>query len=430
MHPSKERIRDAVSSLKEDAISLLSDLVRFKSLTDEPDQEKIQLFLADVFRKLELDVDYWNVNLDQIQHIDGFSPVYGLWKWKSSVVATHTPPAGCEGKSLMFNGHVDVVPTGSPDLWTNDPFEPMVRNGRLYGRGAGDMKAGIVAFIMAFRALKKTGFQPAASIHFSTVVDEECTGNGALSVVARGYTADACIIPEPFPSVMTAQLGVLWLTVTVTGKPAHVLDTSAGKNAIDQAMTLFNGFKDLQAAWNTPELREGSHERYGHLQHPLNFNLGRVAGGEWASSVPCQCSMSVRVGFFPDIPVTHIKAKLEGCLEHTATQNGGIQYSVKYEGFNAPGVVVGGGMGEACDVVRELGQAYQAALDRTVAPGPVTCTTDARVFELQGGMHATCLGPHAHSIHGIDESVDIASMMDIAAVLAHFIVRWCGVVPL
>lgn len=99
-----------------------------------------------------------------------------------------------------------------------------------YGRGSGDMKGGVVAAITALKALRKLGYRPSGRLHFETVPEEENTGNGALACCVKGYTADACIIPEPFADTLsTAQVGVMWMTVEVDGTPAHVLDMTKGE---------------------------------------------------------------------------------------------------------------------------------------------------------------------------------------------------------
>ena len=134
-----------------------------------------------------------------------------------------------DGPVLCFAGHTDVVPTGPVEQWGSDPFVPTVRDGKLYGRGAADMKAGIVAYTQAFRALQKLGYEPAAPVYLQSVVEEECTGNGALACLVEGYTADAAIIPEPFEGVMSAQMGVMWLTIDVHGLPVHASVAHTGE---------------------------------------------------------------------------------------------------------------------------------------------------------------------------------------------------------
>lgn len=134
------------------------------------------------------------------------------------------------GKSLIMNGHIDVVPTGPLDMWSTPPFQPR-RDGRwLYGRGSGDMKAGVAAMLGAFDAIRRAGFRPAADLYLQSVVEEECTGNGALACLARGYRADAALIPEPVSDgLLRAQVGVLWFQVHVRGLPVHVARAGTGR---------------------------------------------------------------------------------------------------------------------------------------------------------------------------------------------------------
>ena len=113
-----------------------------------------------------------------------------------NVVGAHRPKTP-KGKSLILNGHIDVVPTGPLDMWSSPPFEPRISGGWMYGRGAGDMKAGLAANLAALDALARLGLKPAGDVYVQSVVEEECTGNGALACLQRGYRADAAIIPEP-----------------------------------------------------------------------------------------------------------------------------------------------------------------------------------------------------------------------------------------
>ena len=225
---------------------MLSDLVRHGSTLGN--EASAQYHMAEVFAGLGLTVDKFEIDVNTIKDRPGFSPVDWSYAGKENVVGVHQPRRNT-GRSLIFNGHIDVVPTGPEDMWTDPPFEPVVRDGRLYGRGGGGMKAGIVAYTMAFKALRNLGVQPAAPVYLQSVVEEECTGNGALACLALGYAADAAIIPEPFEqSLMTAQIGVMWFRVLVRGKPAHVLDTSAGVKAIEGRLRPGHGAQGARGA--------------------------------------------------------------------------------------------------------------------------------------------------------------------------------------
>ncbi len=203
-----------------------------------------------LFQGMGLKTARFAVSDSELSHLPGYSPAVGRWHRHDNVVGSHKPRDAL-GRSLILNGHIDVVPIGAEALWSSPPFEPVVRDGRMYGRGAGDMKAGIAAYITAFRALQQLDRQPAAPVFLQSVVEEECTGNGALACLHRGFRADAAVIPEPFAhTILSAQVGVLWLTVEVMGRPAHVMAARSGINAIEAAFALFQGLKAMEEEWN------------------------------------------------------------------------------------------------------------------------------------------------------------------------------------
>ncbi len=422
--PSESDIIGAVDALDGEALAMLSALVRHGSTLGN--EAGAQDFMARSFAALGLSVDRFEIDLEAIKDRPGFSPVDWSYAGKTNVVATHQPRRNT-GRSLILNGHIDVVPTGPADMWADPPFEPVVRDGRLYGRGGGDMKAGIVAYTMAFKALQNLGVAPAAPVHMQSVVEEECTGNGALACLARGYTADAAIIPEPFDHMlMTAQMGVMWFRVHLRGKPAHVLDTSAGVNAIEAAFDVVQALKGLEERWNDPDRR---HPAYVDDSHPINFNLGVIRGGEWPSSVPTECSFEMRVGFFPGVALADVRRDIEATIADAAAAHPGLRESppvVDFVGFQAEGCSVD----EGGDMMRALADAHLRVTGRDAERRATTATTDARFFNLYGDIPATCYGPEAQNIHGIDESVGLDSLRDVTRVLALFIAKWCGLEPI
>jgi acetylornithine deacetylase len=411
----------AVENLRRDMVDLATTLVRFPSLNG--DEAGAQDFMEGLFRGIGLATERFGVRDADLKDLPGYSPSVGQWERHDNVVAIHRPrdPAG---RSLILNGHIDVVPVGAEELWSRPPFDPVVRGGRLYGRGSGDMKAGIAAYVTAFRALKSIGLQPAAPVFMQSVVEEECTGNGALACLHRGYKADAAIIPEPFGhSILKAQIGVMWLSVEVFGKPAHVLNAAQGINAIEAAFALWRGLQSLETQWNEPANR---HPAFAHLEHPLRFNLGKINGGEWASSVPTRCVMDLRCGFYPGVAAAQARAAIEARLNETITGNpalAGIAHRVRYAGFQAEGFV----LERTEPLLSELAAVHSKVMNGDPDWFASSATTDARSFNLYGSIPATCYGPEAQNIHGIDESVSIESTLRVAQVLALFMARWCGV---
>ena len=153
-------------------------LTRLPSLRGQ--EATAQDFMARHYRARGLSVDHWKINVADIEHLPGFSPVAVSYDNAFNVVATHRPREK-KGRSLIMNGHIDVVPTGPADLWTRPPFDSYISGDWLYGRGAGDMKAGLWGCVAAFDALDRLGLRPAAEVYLQSVVEEECTGNGALA---------------------------------------------------------------------------------------------------------------------------------------------------------------------------------------------------------------------------------------------------------
>ena len=408
----------AVDAGNDDLITLLASLVRFPSLLGE--EAGAQDYLEGLFQGMGLRTVRFAVHDHELAHLPGYSPGLGKWPRHDNVVAAHRPHEQ-RGRSLILNGHIDVVPVGAAELWTDPPFEPTIRDGRMFGRGAGDMKAGIAATITAMRALGWLGRQPAAPLFLQSVVEEECTGNGALACLHRGFRADAAIIPEPFAhTILHAQVGVLWLSVEVLGRPAHVMSARSGINAIEASFALFQGLKQMEDEWNAAR-----HPAFADHPRPININLGRIQGGEWTSSVPARCVMDVRVGFYPGISVPQAKAAAEERLARTAHSDPrlqGVRYTVSYAGLQAEPLLVDTGH----PMIGVLGAAHERVFGSAPQLVASSATTDARFFNLYGSMPATCYGPEASDIHGIDESVSLTSTLEVTKVLALFIARWCG----
>jgi acetylornithine deacetylase len=356
------------------------------------------------------------------------SPFSSPFSWdvsdKANVVAdlvgSDRATAAGGGRSLVLNGHIDVVGPASERLWRTAPFEAVRDGDWVYGRGAGDMKAGLVAIVGAVRALQRLSLRPLAPVQLQSVVEEECTGNGALQCVLSGSRPDAAVITEPFPSaITTSQIGVLWFHIDIAGAPAHVGEASEGVNAIEAAFPIVVALHRLEA-----ELNEAPPPPYNEIEHPLNLNIGTIAGGDWPSTVAAECTLSCRIALYPGMPIAEMQARIEATVADAAASDPYLAKHppvVRYDGFACEGTTVPDDL--------PLVQALSAAHERvTGIPAPTTATTattDARAF-VQHGIPAVCLGPHAEAIHGVDERVLWPSVVQTAQVLAVFIRDWCG----
>ncbi len=410
-----KRIVAAVDANFDRQVDFLSELVGCPSLRGR--EQSAQALMAETLAELGLEVDRWELDADDLRHLPGFSPVEAPYENAINVVGMHRPERKT-GRSLILNGHIDVVPAGPLDAWTSPPFSARVENGWMFGRGAADMKGGLSAAVFALEGLRRAGYRPAAEVCVQSVIEEECTGNGALACLARGYRADAVLIPEPRGEAVTsAQLGVMWLRLTVRGKPAHVREAEIGANAIEAAFPLLQALHRLEAEWNAPERRPAA---FKGLAHPINFNVGRIVGGDWPSSVPAWCIFEVRVAVFPGQSLDDAKAEIEARLHEAAAGLGGL--TIDYHGFMAEGYELTGG--EAALGV--LANAHRAAVGGDLPSVPTTACTDARFFGLYDGMPSLVYGPKGGAIHGFDERLDLDSLNRVTRSIALFVAEWCG----
>lgn len=416
------QIVEAVDAKFDEQVSLLADLVRIPS--QRGGEAAAQAFMAEQYRDRGYSVDHWKIDLDEIKGLRGFSPVTISYEDAYNVVATHKP-SGPGGRSLILNGHIDVVPVGPLEQWTKNPYGAEIQDGWMYGRGAGDMKSGLLACLSAMDALKHIGLQPASEVYLQSVVEEECTGNGALACLARGYKADAAFIPEPLlPKLMRAQVGPMWFKVRVLGDPQHASGafSGTGANAIDKAIHLILELRNLETVWND---RKCDHQHFCDHPHPINFNLGKIAGGDWASSVPAWCEFDMRVAVYPGQRLEDARSEIEQFITQAAAKDKFLARHlpvVSYHGFMAEGYV----LENSEEVEKSLRLAHRLVFDEELQEHATAAATDARFFGLYADTPAIVYGPECKMAHGYDEAVQLESLRDVTKTIALFIASWCG----
>ena len=410
----------AVEKGFEEQIAFTEELVRFPSLRGQ--EHTAQDFVQRALSQRGYATDRWAIDVEQIKEHPGFSPVTVSYENAINVVGTHRPREE-KGRSLILNGHIDVVPTGPIDQWSRPPFEPYCCADWLYGRGAGDMKAGIAANIFALDALRALGYQPAATVYLQSVTEEECTGNGALACLQRGYRADAAIITEPMSeSLVRANVGVIWFQVHIRGVPVHVLEATEGSNAILAAYDLIKALQGLEDRWNA---KRTSQRYFEDLDHPININIGKIAGGDWASSVPAWCSFDARAAIYPGEDPREAALELETCLREACRDHPFLANNppeIEYNGFFTEGYV----LEEGSDAEKTLARAHAVSCKESLEAKVSPAYLDGRVFVLYGDTPCLVYGPHSENIHGFDERVSLDSIQRVTGALALFIAEWCG----
>lgn len=414
------RIMESVQIGFEEQLEVAQKLVSFPSVRGE--EGECQAYVASQLRERGYEVDQFTLDVNAIKDKPGFAPVTVSYEQAENVVGLLPSRSGAK-RSVVLNGHVDVVPPGPLEMWSRPPFEPYVEDGWLYGRGAGDMKAGVAANLFAIEALRRIDERLCAGAVFEAVVEEEATGNGTLACIHRGYGADAALITEPmWDRLVACQVGVLWFEVNIQGRPAHVRESEAGSNAIQAAVSLIAALRSLEERWNAPERR---HRGYADIEHPLAFNIGRIQGGDWPSSVPAWCTFEVRAALFPEQDLDAAKREIEACIAdaaHAMPQLKDHPPTVTYTGLHGPGYCLGSEGRTAKEV---LAQAHRRAYGADLQTFASTTGTDARYFGVYSQIPALVYGVTAENIHGFDERVSLDSLLKNTQAIALFIAHWC-----
>jgi acetylornithine deacetylase len=235
-------------------VNFLQELIRIPSVTG--DEGPIQEFIASKLKEMGLEVEVFVPSLEELRKHPAFVEVSQPYEGRPNVVGTLKGTGG--GKSLLFNGHVDVIPAGDPESWIHGCWSGDVEDGKLYGRGASDMKSGLAAMTMAVKAIVDSGIKLKGDVILEYVMDEELSGNGTLACVMKGYKADAGICCETSSMrVQPGSIGRIWFEIKVKGKAAGIQRRWEGVNAIEKGYLV------------TKAVAEFEKVRVERISHPL-----------------------------------------------------------------------------------------------------------------------------------------------------------------
>jgi acetylornithine deacetylase len=406
----------------------LQKLVRFPSLRGQ--ESDCQDWLCAEFAARGWSVDRYTLADVELANLPGYAPQIGIDPTRSCQVVATVPPsadhaASKPGRSLILQGHVDVVPPGPEDMWNDPPFSGTIRDGWLLGRGAQDMKMGISALVFALDAISTAGLKLIGPVYLQTVTEEESTGNGALSTLARGYRADACLIPEPTANTITrAQTGALWFKLRVRANPVHVARAQDGGNAILAAFAVITALQQLTALFNA-EARCDPHFR--HVVDPIKFNVGVIRGGDWPSSTPSWCEADCRIGVLPGRSIDQVKRQILDCVSEAANREGytAVPPMIDWNGFHAEGAALEPGSAAESTLAAAHQMVFQAPLTERLS----TAVNDTRYYALYRRIPSLCYGPSGKGMHGTNERANLENLKQTTLVIAAFIAEWCGYEP-
>lgn len=260
------------------------------------------------------------------------------------------------------------------------------------------------------------------------MIEEETTGNGAATVLAKGYRADAVLTSEPTDErLVRANTGVMKFAVTVQGVPAHPLEVACGRSAIDIAIRVIDHLRRLEARWIAQ--RPAAPAELVAVNNPIALTIGTISGGEWLASVPSACRFEGRIGFYPGEDMPRREEELETCLADAFREDSFLANcpapEIEWVGVKQSAFVLApGGAAESClSAAHALANPSGKPLESFLMP----CYLDAAVFALHGGMTNLVYGPVAERIHAVDERVNLPSLLRVTKTIALFAAEWCGI---
>ena len=419
MHDIKNKINKAINDNKDEIIAFVQKLVRTPSLANQ--ESDVQHIIHEKLNSIGLSSKIIPVIFSELEHHpafndDGFSPdsrinVTALWQGNN------------KAKSLILNGHVDVVPTGPEKLWNDDPFSGNIVDGKIYGRGSCDMKAGLSSGLFAIYILKNLGFSPDGDIIFQSVVGEESGGCGTLTNIVKGYHADAAIILEPTSLKLSPiQSGALTFRLKVPGKATHASMRWDGISAIEKYSLIH------QSIINFEKERHDSFdvEYYQSKDRVAPINIGTIEGGQWHSTVPESIIAEGRLGVFPGESNEKAKESFERHINRFSQSDNWLKdHPPVIEWFE--GQFESGQTSLNHPLIKELGDTYNNVSNQDAIIEGVTYGSDLRLFTNHANIPSVLFGPgDVRLAHAANENILIDEILISTEVIANMIVNWCG----
>jgi acetylornithine deacetylase len=397
-------------------VAFLCELVAIPSLDGQAAEVTIQQHIADWMNQNGLDVDLWELDFAGLRQHPAF-----CWEIERERGLGLVGKLGQDrgGRSLIFNGHTDVVPAGDPSNWHYPAWQGTVAGDRVYGRGAVDMKGGLCCALFAAKALLDSGVQLNGRLMIESVIGEEDGGVGTLAAVLRGYTADGAVIIEPTElCVAPAQAGAL----NFPGLAAHGCVREEGVSAIEKFIPIHTALMALERERNSGA-RNALYARYNL---PYALCIGKISAGDWASSVAesltCEGRYGIAIG--EDIPAA--RRQLEAAVADAAQADPWLRE-------HPPIVEWWGGRFEPAGIatdhplVTTVAQAYSSATNDTARIEGMTYGADMRLLVNVGNTPTVMFGPGDVRVsHRPDEYVPIADLKAVTCTLVLTALRFCG----
>ena len=414
-----KKIASSIKNYHNEIIEFIQSAIHLPSLANN--EGPVQELIAKKLSSFDLHVDHVPIYFETIKehpafYDDGFSPdsrynIVGSWDNNGN------------GRSLILNGHVDVVPTGPQENWSGSPWSGSINKDRIYGRGTCDMKAGLISGIYAVKILKESGFKPNGSVQIQSVVGEESGGCGTLTNIVKGYTADGVIILEPTSlSICPIQSGALTFRIIINGRATHAATRWEGISAIEKFELVHQAILGLEKDRH----KSFQIKYYENPNRVAPINIGTIHSGDWHSTVPEKLTAEGRLGVFPGESAQEARTSLENTIKKIATEDPWLKNSPpvlkwvngQYESGKTP---------MEHPLVKTLTSCHESVSNKRAKLEGVTYGSDLRLFTNHANIPAVLYGPgDVRLAHSANEYVEIRDVMRSVEVIANFIVQWCG----
>jgi acetylornithine deacetylase len=431
MNDLEQRVVDAIAGRRDELVELASALIRFDTTARDPgdparDEAALQGLLAERLRAAGAGVEVWEPQPEDV--LGAQVPFHLDFEGRPQLLARFAGAGG--GRSLLLNGHIDVVSGEPKGRWTSDPNTPVVRDGNLYGRGSCDMKGGVAAMVLAAETLAALGVRLGGDLLVNTITDEESSGAGGIACVAHGVRADAGIVPEPTGfEVWIACRGSVYPTITVEGRPGHAellqphWRDGGAVNAIEKAHVVLDAIARLREEWRTR----------ADLQHPYlsppDIVPTVMRAGEWAVTYPASCAITCAVLFPPALADAggfgaRVRSEVSEWIGRACAADPWLAEHPPAFAWAAdiPPMEIEPGDPIVETVLRASADAGEPSL-----LGGLDSWYDGATYTLSASTPSVGFGPRSIEwAHTIDEYVPVDDLVRCAQAIALAAVRFCG----
>jgi acetylornithine deacetylase len=398
----------------------LTELVNIPSVTGSPEESRAQHWFADRLKENNFETDLWQIDLPAIKADPDFP---GLEAPRSEAWGLVGSWGNSNGPTLVLNGHIDVVPPGDLSQWhEGDPYSGRIENGWLYGRGACDMKAGLVCNLFAVKAIQAAGIRLKGKVLLESVVGEEDGGLGTFSTLRQGYRGDAAIITEPTElQIIPACAGALTFRLRLKGLSAHASTRREGVSVIEKFWLIWEALEALEARRNRP-----GHPLMSRFDLPYPLSIGTLQAGNWPSSVPdelvAEGRLGVALGEAPEVA----RGELEAVVADVCRADSWLrEHPVEVDWFG--GQFASGQIPVEHPLIGLVSRTHEQLHHEQLTVHGAPYGSDLRLMTNIGQVPTLHYGPGSvKKAHAPNEAVPIAEMVTVTQTLAATILQFCG----